>query len=379
MMNGDPSNPNWTTRIGRHFQHDLPARLGLWMLVALYLVAAFAPFLANGHALLLWSGGKLSFPVFRTMEPIEWRFLTYTVGVGALVVGRAYFMAKKWRLAVGVALVFIAAEAMAALVPEVNDLSSDREATGFKIMPLIPYSPGESGPLLLSPPSWDHIFGTDLAGHDTASRLIHGARSSLSIAVVAQLISLLIGVTVGMLSGYYKRWIDLAATSVMNVLDCFPWLLLVLVIVGLFGSQNNMIVIMLVLGATGWTPLARLVRAEALRLSAQPFTLAAQALGASDRRILGRHLLPNIWGLILVNSTFGVASIILAESSLDFLGFGLQAPTASWGDTLASGEGYLDIAWWLTFFPGMLMFLSIMVYNFVGEGLRDSLETRTST
>jgi peptide/nickel transport system permease protein len=204
--------------------------------------------------------------------------------------------------------------------------------------------------------------------------LIHGARSSLSVAVVAQVISLVIGVVVGMLTGCYKGWIDQALVGIMNVLDCFPWLLLVLVIVGLFGSQNNMIVIMLVLGATGWTPLARLVRGEALKLSGQPFIQAAQALGATNRRIIFRHLLPNTLGLILVNSTFGVASIILAESSLDFLGFGLQAPTPSWGDTLASGEGFLDIAWWLTLFPGLIMFLSIMGYNFVGEGLREALD-----
>ena len=348
--------------------------------MALYLMAALAPFLANGHALILWSGGRLSCPILRTMEPIEWRFLTYTFVAGFIAWQRVYFLGERWRLPLAIAALVVGTEVLIVCLPDANDQGNDRAAAGFKIMPPIPYSPNESGDSILSPPSSQHIFGTDLSGHDTASRLLHGARASLSIAVVAQAISLVIGVVSGLMSGYFKGWIDQFLVGIMNILDCFPWLLLVLVIVGLFGSQNNMMmVIIIVLGATSWTPLARLVRGEALRLSAQPFTLAAQALGARDVRIILQHLLPNILGIILVNSTFGVASIILAESSLDFLGFGLQAPTVSWGDTLASGEGYLDIAWWLTLFPSLIMFLSIMAYNFVGEGLRSALDTGSSS
>lgn len=378
-MSISSSSATLASRIHRRFQNDPPARWGLRLLIALYLVAALAPFLANSHALILWSGGRLSFPVFHTMQPIEWRFLNYTLAGCFIAWKQHYFLATSWRLPVTVLVMVVGTEALILWLPDANNLGNDRAALGFKIMPPIPYSPNESGDSILSPPSWQHLFGTDLPGHDTASRLIHGARASLSIAVVAQLISLAIGVVAGMLSGYYKGWVDQAIVGVMNVLDCFPWLLLVLVIVGLIGSQSNMLVIIIiVLGTTSWTPLARIVRGEALRLSAQPFTLAAQALGAGDRRIILRHLLPNTLGLILVNSTFGVASIILAESSLDFLGFGLQAPTVSWGDTLASGEGYLDIAWWLTLFPSLIMFLSIMVYNFVGEGLRAALDSGSS-
>ncbi len=377
-MSGTPTQATLLYRIRWRFQHDRPARWGFWLLIALYLMAALAPFLANGHALLLWSGGRLSCPVLHSMQPIEWRFLTYTLAAGLIAWQRGFFFRQKWRLPLAIAVLVIGTEILVAWFPDTNDLGHDRDTPGFKIMPPIPYGPNESGDSILSAPSGQHIFGTDLSGHDTASRLIHGARASLSIAVIAQAISLLIGVFSGLLSGYYKGWVDQVLVGIMNVLDCFPWLLLVLVIVGLFGSQNNMLVIIVVLGATSWTPLARLVRGEVLRLSAQPFTQAAQALGARDVRIILRHFLPNLLGLILVNSTFGVASIILAESSLDFLGFGLQAPTVSWGDTLASGEGYLDIAWWLTLFPSLIMFLSIMVYNFVGEGLRSALDAGSS-
>ena len=162
----------------------------------------------------------------------------------------------------------------------------------------------------------------------------------------------------------------------IEVLECFPTLLLILVIIGLTDSQNNLFVIQLVIGLTGWTATARLVRGEFLRLGGQPFPQAAQALGASDLRIILRHLLPNSLGPILVTATFGIASAILAESSLSFLGFGMQAPTPSWGVLLNEGQKYIDFAWWLVFFPSVVMLMTIMSYNFVGEGLRDAVDPR---
>jgi len=153
-------------------------------------------------------------------------------------------------------------------------------------------------------------------------------------------------------------------------------LLLILVAISLFESQNNMFYIMAVIGLTSWTGVARLVRGEFLRLSAQPFTLAARAIGASDFRIISRHLLPNSLGPVMVAGTFGVASAILLESSLSFLGFGMQAPTPSWGDILSDARRYIDFAWWLAFFPGLAILITIMSYNFVGEGLRDAVDPR---
>jgi peptide/nickel transport system permease protein len=264
-----------------------------------------------------------------------------------------------------------------ALAHPVNDPTNDRDrASSFKLMPLIPYSPIESTPDAFSPPSWKHPCGTDSTGRDISSRMLHGARTSLSIGFIAQSIALLVGVTLGGLAGYYRGWLDIGVCRFIEVMDCFPPLLLILVAISLFESQNNMFYIMAVIGLTSWTGLARLVRGEFLRLSSQPFPQAAQALGASDFRVIVRHLLPNALGPILVSATFGVASAILIESSLSFLGFGMQAPTPSWGDILSDARRYIDFAWWLAFFPGLAILITIMSYNFVGEGLRDAVDPR---
>jgi peptide/nickel transport system permease protein len=259
----------------------------------------------------------------------------------------------------------------------VNDPSNDRDrAASFKLMPLIPYSPVETASEPFVPPSLAHPCGTDSTGRDIAARMLHGARTSLSIGFVAQSIALSIGVTLGALAGYYRSWLDIAICRFIEIMDCFPPLLLILVAINLFNSQNNMFYIMAVIGLTTWTGVARLVRGEFLRLSGLPFTLAAQAIGASDLRVIVRHILPNALGPILVVGTFGVASAILLESSLSFLGFGMQAPTPSWGDILNESRLYIDFAWWLAFFPGLAILFTIMAYNFVGEGLRDAVDPR---
>jgi len=268
-------------------------------------------------------------------------------------------------------------EIILAVTHPINDPTNDRDrAASFKIMPLIPWSPIESTPDQFVPPSWKHLCGTDSTGRDIAARMLHGARTSLSIGFVAQSISLTIGVALGGIAGYYRGWLDIGICRFIEIMDCFPPLLLILVAISLFDSQNNMFYIMAVIGITSWTGVARLVRGEFLRLSAQPFTLAAQAIGASDFRIIVRHLLPNSLGPILVAGTFGVASAILIESSLSFLGFGMQAPTPSWGDILSQARSYIDFAWWLAFFPGLAILITIMSYNFVGEGLRDAVDPR---
>jgi len=189
-------------------------------------------------------------------------------------------------------------------------------------------------------------------------------------------IALLVGVAFGSVAGYYRGWLDIGLSRIIEIIDCFPSLLLILVVVNFTGSKNNIFCIMAVIGLTSWTGVARLVRGEFLRLSSLPFTFSAQALGANDYRIIVRHLLPNALGPILVVSTFGVASAILMESSLSFLGFGIQAPTPSWGDILSQARLYIDFAWWLAFFPGVAILIAIMSYNFVGEGLRDAVDPR---
>jgi len=380
-MNADASHSisqeGYTHRIRRHFMGDSFARNGLRVIIGLFVIAALAPFLANSHAIIRVADGRVTFPVFPSMEPIEWRFLLYVP-----LAGIVYFFRARFLRHLGVHLLFVLGiiaviEISLAMTHPVNDPTNDRDRpASFKLMPLIPYSPVESTPDQFSPPTWKHPCGTDSTGRDIAARMLHGARTSLSIGFVAQSIALVVGVTLGGLAGYYRGWTDILVCRFIEIMDCFPPLLLILVAISLFASQNNMFYIMAVIGLTSWTSLARLVRGEFLRLSSQPFPQAAQALGASDFRVIVRHLLPNALGPILVSATFGVASAILIESSLSFLGFGMQAPTPSWGDILSDARRYIDFAWWLAFFPGLAILTTIMSYNFVGEGLRDAVDPR---
>jgi peptide/nickel transport system permease protein len=370
-------NDSYTQRIWRHFRADSFARNGLRVVIALFIVAALAPFLANSHALIRVADGRVTFPIFPILEPIEWRFLLY-VPLGGLIYFLRVRFPERPKLYFLLLVGFVAlVEIGLALTHPVNDPTNDRDRpASFKLMPPIPYSPIESTPDPFSPPSWKHLCGTDSTGRDIAARMLHGARTSLSIGFIAQSIALLVGVTLGGLAGYYRGWFDIGVCRFIEILDCFPPLLLILVAISLFDSQNNMFYIMAVIGLTSWTGLARLVRGEFLRLSSQPFPQAARALGASDFRVIVRHLLPNALGPILVSATFGVASAILIESSLSFLGFGMQAPTPSWGDILSDARRYIDFAWWLAFFPGIAILMTIMAYNFVGEGLRDAVDPR---
>jgi peptide/nickel transport system permease protein len=371
------NNESYAERIWLRFCSDSFARNGLRMVVVLFIIAALAPLLANSHAIIRVADGRVSFPVFLSLEPIEWRFLIYVPLAGFAYGFRRQLLSHGWR-SVWIVIGFVVlVEIFLGFAHPINDPTNDRDRpASFKLLALIPYSPIESTPDPFSAPSWKHPCGTDSTGRDIAARMLHGARTSLSIGFVAQSIALSIGTALGGLAGYYRGWIDIVVCRIIEIMDCFPPLLLILVAISLFESQNNMFYIMAVIGLTSWTGVARLVRAEFLRLSAQPFTLAARAIGASDFRIIVRHLLPNSLGPILVSGTFGVASAILLESSLSFLGFGMQAPTPSWGDILSEARMYIDFAWWLAFFPGLAILITIMSYNFVGEGLRDAVDPR---
>ena len=359
------------------FSRDGIAMGGLWLVIIAFVVAALSPFLANSHALVRVADGRLSFPVFRSLEPIEWRYLVYVPLAGLVYALRRRIFVSSGRGFLVVALAVIVPAVALSFIHPFNDPTDDRTRPAtFKIMAPIPWSPTETSPDQLVAPSWKHPCGTDSTGRDVAARLLHGARISLSVGFVSQGIALLCGVTLGSLAGYYRRWVDIAICRFIEVMECFPSLLLILVVISMTDSQNNMRVIMAVIGLTGWTGTARLVRGEFLRLGNQPFPQAAQALGAGDLRVILKHLLPNSLGPILVTATFGVASAILLESSLSFLGFGMQEPVASWGGLINEGQKYIDFAWWLAFFPGVVMLLTIMSYNFVGEGLRDAVDPR---
>lgn len=227
---------------------------------------------------------------------------------------------------------------------------------------------------VLLPPSADHWFGTDELGRDVFTRVIYGARVSLKVGFVAVGIAVLIGTVVGLFAGFYGGWIDSLLMRVVDIMLCFPTFFLILAVIAML--EPSIWYIMVIIGLTGWMGVARLVRAEVLSLKSRDFISAARVLGASDRRIIFRHILPNALSPVLVSATLGVAGAILTESALSFLGIGVQPPTPSWGNILTSGKDYIEFAWWLSLFPGVAILVTVLSYNLVGEGIRDALDPR---
>lgn len=227
---------------------------------------------------------------------------------------------------------------------------------------------------ILQPPSAAHLMGTDDLGRDVFSRMVYGARISLLIGFVAVGIAVAIGVFFGAISGYYGGWVDTLVMRFVDVMLCFPSFFLILAVIAFL--QPSIFNIMVVIGFTSWMGVARLVRAEFLKLRQQEFIMAAQTLGVSDQRIIWRYMLPNALTPVWVNVTLGIAAAILVESGLSFLGIGVQPPTASWGNILTDGKANIEIAWWLSLFPGMAILITVLGYNLLGEGLRDVLDPR---
>ncbi len=226
----------------------------------------------------------------------------------------------------------------------------------------------------LLPPSIGHVLGTDDLGRDLFSRMVYGARISLSIGFIAVLIMLLIGIILGVIAGYYGGWVDGAIMRLIEVMLCFPTFYLILMILAFLGP--SIVYVMFVIGVTSWMGLARLVRAEFLSLREREFVVAARVLGASDRRIAFRHILPNALAPVFVSATLNVGGAILLESGLSFLGLGVQIPTPSWGNIISTGRFYIDSAWWLTLFPGLAILITVLSFYLVGEGLRTILDPR---
>jgi peptide/nickel transport system permease protein len=227
---------------------------------------------------------------------------------------------------------------------------------------------------VLVAPSSQYLLGTDTLGRDVLSRIIFGARVSLLVGFVAVGIATLIGVLVGSLAGYYGGWVDQVFMRLVDVMLCFPTLFLILAVIAVLGpSIWN---IMVVIGLTGWMGVARLVRAEFLSLREREFVVAARALGAGDARLIWRHMFPNALVPVMVSATLGVAGAILTESALSFLGLGVQPPTPSWGNILTMGKDNIEIAWWLSVFPGLAILVTVMSYNLLGEGIREAIDPR---
>jgi len=240
---------------------------------------------------------------------------------------------------------------------------------------IAPHDPDADDFMLFESPSMDHPFGTDSFGRDLFSRIIVGARVSVTIGFAAAAVAMVIGVALGLLAGYYGGWIDTVISRCIDLLWAFPVIILTVGLVAVFGAGARNVVIAIAIAYID--DFARVVRAKVLSLREEDYTLAARAVGASDRRIMFRHILPNSAAPIIVQATFAVGLGILAESGLSFLGLGVNPTTATWGLSLNEGRDFVRQAWWISVFPGLAIVFTVLALNLFGDGLRDALDVRS--
>jgi peptide/nickel transport system permease protein len=326
----------------RQFWKDRMAMAGFAVIVASFIIAGAADFIANDKPLIMKYEGRIYFPVLKD----------YAVRAGI----------SRWQ-------------------PPFQNLSfkefvqSNSKDVNWVQFPPIRYSPTETDLFnARKRPSAPHFLGTDDVGRDVASRMIHGSRVSLSVGFVAVSIYVLIGLMLGAAAGYFGGILDMVVSRLIEIMLTIPTFFMVLTVVAFL--QQSIFNIMIVIGVTNWPTVARLMRGECLRTKSLEYVVAARALGATDFRTIFRHVLPNTLAPIFVAATFGIASAILIESTLSFLGFGVPPSTASWGSMLYDARQLLPSAWWLTAFPGLAIFLTVTSYNLVGEGLRDAADPR---
>ncbi|HET9464437.1 MAG TPA: ABC transporter permease [Gemmatimonadales bacterium] len=241
---------------------------------------------------------------------------------------------------------------------------------------LAPHNPitGDLKNAYLIEPGSRFILGTDTQGRDVLSRVLYGARLSLSVGLISQSVSVTLGVLLGLLAGYYGRWVDALVMRLADITLAFPTLLLLIAVAA--AVKPSLPVVFVVIGVVGWAGMARLVRSQVLVLRNSEFVLAAQALGARDRRVLLRHLLPNVRTQVIIAATLGIAGAIMAEAALSFVGLGAQPPTPSWGAMVADGRDLLRVAPWISFAPGIAIGAAVLGFNLVGDALREAYDPK---
>ena len=241
-----------------------------------------------------------------------------------------------------------------------------------EIAPYDPYDQDFS--TALQAPSLDHLFGTDQYGRDVLSRVMYGSRTALLSILVADGLALVIGTTLGLVAGFYGRWVDSAAMRFVDVLLAFPYLLLALIIVASLGP--SLFHSMIAIGIVATPVYARIIRGQVLAVRTTEFVLAARAIGGSASRIMLRHVLPNSFTPILVMATLQAGTVVVETAGLSFLGMGAQPPSPDWGSVLAEGQGYFLTSWWIATFPGLAIFMVVLGFNLVGDALRDHFDPR---
>ena len=380
---GDGMDQSFSAKVIRDVFSNIGAKLGLVWIVIMIVSAVFAPIISNSHPFLMVVDGTFSSPMAAHLTWIDVALLSSFFS--GILIWLSFKRVEGWKRICLIILASIlislvsslsVSSPKAVIYDQYREGLSSGEIESAYFAP-IPYSPTDrlrDDPSPLKAPSAKHYLGTDEDGADVLSRMIYGSRIALGIGLVATFTSLIIGVLYGGVMGFYSGWVDIIMMRFLEIFESIPSLFLILTVVAFFG--RNIYLIMLIIGLTGWPGYARFLRAEFLKLRQQDFVQAAEASGLSLGSILFRHMLPNGIAPLLVLSSFGMASAILVEATLSFLGLGaIDQP--SWAAMLnqAVGPGG-SIAIWMATFPGLAIFLTLFAYTLIGEALRDAIDPR---
>lgn len=365
------------------------ARLGLIWVGMLVFLAVFAPFVANSHPIYWVVDGQGSSPLLKHLTRADVVLLVMCPILIGLLILRNMSGLIRSLLLVGALVVTTTLSVSLISPPETVVYGQYRQAISEGRVDIayfapIAYSPADFQRDVLNaggrpdrqPPSWEHPMGTTNGGADVASRLIHACRVALAIGLLATGIAVTIGIVVGGFMGYFSGWVDLLGMRLVEIFSAMPVIFLLIMICAFY--DRNIYLMMTVIGLTGWVGYALFIRAEFLKLRKMDYVQAARAVGASLPAILFKHMLPNGVTPILVLASFGIASAILLESTLSFLGLGLPPQDPSWGQLLNEARNLGPGAWWLMIFPGLMIFLTVFAYNLIGEALRDVIDPRAA-
>ncbi len=325
--------------VKHQYKKNKLAMISLYIVVLLIFIALTADFLANSKPLYVVYQGETYFPVIKD-------YLN-TIGISKW---NQDFINLNWK-----------------------ELDNQNKLESVVWTP-VPYGSREIDLAnVYSPPGGDHYLGTDGIGRDVLAGLIHGSRVSLSVGFVAAGIALLIGIVLGSMAGYFGGKVDILIMRFVEIMVTFPIFFLIIIIVAIYGS--SIWYVMWAIGLTSWTTDAKLMRGEVLKVRNMEYITAANSIGFPSKQIISRHVIPNAIAPVLVSGAFAIAGAILLEAALSYLGFGVAASTVTWGSLLNEARGASN-AWWLAIFPGLMIFIAVVTYNLIGEGLRDALDPR---